>query len=43
MNATMKTVSCPFFMQLRIPLTARYMNNKFVSVLTISAEYRVTT
>jgi hypothetical protein len=43
MKATRKTVSCPFFKQLRMPFAARYMNSRFVSVLMISAEYCVTT
>lgn len=43
MKATRKTVSWPYFRQLRIPLAARYMNRRFVNVLMISAEYCVTT
>lgn len=37
MKATKKTVSWPYFRQLRMPLLARYMNNRFVRVLMISA------
>lgn len=43
MKPTRKTVSCPYFRQFRMPLLARYMNSKFVSVLMISAAYVVTT
>jgi hypothetical protein len=43
MNDTRKTVSCPFFRQLRIPFAASHMNSRFVRVFIISAAYSVTT
>lgn len=41
MNVTRNIPSCPFLRQFAMPLIARYTNRRFVSVLTISAEYTV--
>ena len=38
---TRKMASCPFFLQFWIPLNAKYINSRFVNVLTTSATYGV--